>query len=110
MVEQMPTELAVAIVTSTTAAVAAVASAWLSNRSAKKQDESMRRADEYRTQREKLDKAKNKVLVATMDGVLVLLHQAHGDKLNGNVTAAIEDIRDAKDELEDVRGDILAQA
>lgn len=105
----IPTELAVAIVTSTAAAIAGIASAWISNRNGKRQDAATKAVIEYRTQREKLDKAKGKVLIATMEGVTVLLHQAHGDKLNGNVDAAIDHIIEAKSELEEVRGDILAQ-
>ena len=104
----IPTELAIAIVTSTMACVGAVASALISNRSAKNQEKAASEAREYRTKRERLDKAKWKVLIATMSGVSLLLHQAHGDKLNGNVEAALGQIKDAKDELDEVQSDILA--
>ena len=101
-------ELAIAIVTSSLAAVSAIVSAWLANRNGKRQEKAAKDAVEYRTKRERLDKAKWKVLIATMGGVSLLLHQAHGEKLNGNVTAAIDDIEKAKDELNEVQSDILA--
>lgn len=104
----IPTELAVAIVTSSLAAISAITSAWLANKTSKNQDRAAKDAKEYRTKRERLDKAKWKVLIATVSGVSLLLHQAHGDKLNGNVEAALEDIDKAKDELNEVQSDILA--
>ena len=104
----IPTELAIAIVTSSLAAVSAIASAWLASRTSKTQENIAKEAHEYRTKRERLDKAKWKVLIATMDGVSLLLHQAHGDKLNGNVEAALNDIDKARDELNEVNSDILA--
>lgn len=39
------------------------------------------------------------LVFADSTGTEVLLHQAHGDHLNGNVEAALSDIRDAKAEL-----------
>lgn len=103
-------ELAIAIVTSSIAAVSSIVCAWLSNRNGKKAEAAAEDAKEYRTKRERLDKAKWKVLIGTMDGVSLLLHQAHGEQLNGNVDAAIENIEKAKDELNEVQSDILATA
>ena len=104
----IPTELAIAIITSSLAAISAITSAWLSNRAAKSQEKAEKDAKEYRTKRERLDKAKWKVLIATMGGVSLLLHQAHGEELNGNVEAALDEIDKAKYELNEVQSDILA--
>lgn len=97
------------IATSTIAAVAAVACALISTKARRKQDEAAKDAKDYRVQREKLDVAKSKVLLSTMEGVTVLLHQAKGEKLNGNVEAALTDIREAGKELENVRTEIAVQ-
>jgi hypothetical protein len=46
---------------------------------------------------------------ATADGTQVLLLQAHGEKLNGNVTAALKDIECAKQDYNRVRDSIVAE-
>ena len=99
----------VEIATSTIAAVAAIACAVIANGTRKKQDASAKDARDYREKREKLDVAKSKVLLSTMEGVTVLLHQAKGEQLNGNVEHALGAIQDAKDDLETVRSEIVAQ-
>ena len=104
----MPTELAIAIVTTTGTLIVSIVNGFMTRNNAKKQEKAAQEVKEYRTKRERLDKAKWKVLIATMGGVSLLLHQAHGDKLNGNVEAALEEINDAKSELDDVQSDILA--
>jgi len=106
---EVPTELMIAIVTSSMACISAVVSAWLSNKSAKSQEKAAKDAKDYRSQREKLDKAKAGVLIATMEGVSVLLRQAKGEKLNGNVEAALTNLDAAEGELNDVRNEIMAQ-
>ena len=73
----------VEIATSTIAAVAAIACAVIANGTRKKQDASAKDARDYREKREKLDVAKSKVLLSTME--------------------------DAKDDLETVRSEIVAQ-
>ena len=88
----------VAIITSS---IAGIACAWLANRNGKD-------AKTYRSKREKLDKAKWKVLTATMDGVTLLLHHAHGEELNGNVEATLNEITSAKKELDDINSEIIA--
>lgn len=105
----MPTELLIAIVTSSVAAINSIVCTLIAHASGVKQDKANKDARDYRTQREKLDKAKTKVLLSTMEGVTVLLYQAKGEKLNGNVEAALCDIRESKDALTDVRSDIAAQ-
>ena len=104
----IPTELTIAIVTSTVAAISSISCALIANRNGKRAESAAKDAKEYRTKRERLDKAKWKVLIATMGGVNLLLHQAQGEELNGNVETAIADIEKAKDELNEVQGDILA--
>ena len=98
----METELIIAIFTSSIAAIASVTCAWLANRSGKD-------AKSYRSKREQLDKAKWKVLTATMSGVSLLLHHAHGEELNGNVEAALKKIDEANKELDDVNSDIISK-
>lgn len=105
----VPTELLVAIVTSTTAAVASIACAWIAHSGTKRQDEAAKEAKDYRDKRERIDQAKWKVLLSTMEGVTVLLHQAKGEKLNGNVDAALGNIASAKDELTKVQIETLVK-
>lgn len=96
----METELIIAIITSSLAAITSIATALIAKGNRKD-------ASDYRTKREKLDRAKWKVLNATMEGVSLLLHQAHGDKLNGNVDAALDRIKDAEADLDDLMSDII---
>lgn len=65
------------------------------------------RADDmdYRRRREERDKAREvrdadlyDLLFATASGTEVLLHQAHGERVNGNVDEALQEIREAKAE------------
>lgn len=102
-------ELLVPIITSTIAAVAAVMSAWLTSKAKANQEKAAKDTREYREQRERLDKAKWKVLLATMEGVTVLLHQAKGEKLNGNVEKALGNIDEASDELNEVQTELMAK-
>lgn len=96
----METELIIAIVTSSAAAVTSIVTALIAR--SNKQD-----AKNYRSKREKLDRAKWKVLTATMEGVSLLLHHAHGEKLNGNVDEALNKVKDAEAELDNVMNDII---
>ena len=96
----METELIIAIVTSSAAAITSIVTALIA-RSNKKD------ASNYRTKREKLDRAKWKVLTATMEGVSLLLHHAHGEKLNGNVDEALDKVKEAEAELDNVMNDII---
>ena len=102
-------ELLVAIVTSTVAAVSSITCALIASKNGRKQDESAKSAETYRKDRERLDVAKWKVLKATMEGVTVLLKQAKGEKLNGNVEEALGNIQDAEQSLDDVQTALLAR-
>lgn len=105
----METELLIAIVTSSTAAASGIACAWISSRNGKKAEKAAKDAQEYRRDREELDVAKWKVLKATMEGVTVLLHQARGEKLNGNVEDALDNIKEAEHSLDEVQTKLLAK-
>ena len=100
--------MAVEIITSSIAAVAAIVCALITSTVSRRQDEAAKDAKSYRQQREKLDVAKTKVLLSTMEGVTVLLQQAKGEKLNGNVQCALDDIREAGGELETLRSQIVS--
>lgn len=68
------------------------------------------RANErYRKKREELDKRREErdealyaLLFADSTGTEVLLHQAHGDHLNGNVEDALKSISKAKGRLNNI--------
>lgn len=60
------------------------------------------RADEREEKREKRDLAIYELLFANTDGTMVLLHQAHGDHLNGNVEKAMKSIDEAKKKFNDI--------
>ena len=96
-------DVLIAIFPSTVAAVAAVASAYISNKTKEDAAKNAKGAEEYRERRERIDQAKWKVLLSTMEGVTVLLHQAKGEKLNGNVESALIDIAEAKNGLTKVQ-------
>lgn len=80
-------------------AVGSVVAAYVSTKNRQESEKSARDARDYRERREKIDTAKWKVLLATQEGVDVLLRQAKGERLNGNVEAALNGIEEAKDEL-----------
>lgn len=62
-----------------------------------------RKADEQRqTMREERDSALYGLVFANASGTEVLLHQAHGERLNGNVEAAIDSIGTAKAKFNEV--------
>lgn len=96
-------ESIIAIIPSIVAAIGAVAAAYISSKNKSEAEKSAKDAKEYRDRREKIDHAKWKVLLATQEGVTVLLHQAKGEKLNGNVEAALASIEEAKAELTEVQ-------
>jgi len=75
-----------------------------------------RKSEEYRNQRAERDKEQDErdklreerdaslydLVFATATGTEVLLHQAHGEKVNGNVEEALESIKKAKSECNHV--------
>lgn len=96
-------ETLITIVPSVVAAVGAVAAAYISTKNKEEAKKTAEDAKAYRERRERIDRAKWKVLLATQEGVTVLLHQAKGEKMNGNVDAALSRIAKAKDELTEVQ-------
>lgn len=58
--------------------------------------------EEHQKQREERDAALYALVVANASGTEVLLHQAHGEKLNGNVEDALNDIKNAKSEFNQI--------
>ena len=96
-------ETLITIVPSVVAAVGAVCAAYVSTKNKEEAEKTAKDAKAYRERRERIDRAKWKVLLATQEGVTVLLHQAKGEKLNGNVDAALNRIAKATDELEEVQ-------
>ena len=93
----MPVEVVVAIIGAIEAiGVAIIGGIITSNR---RKDEADRDARVKREEaRERRDATNYDLLFAVADGVEVLLEQAHGEKMNGNVDAALESIHDAKGE------------
>ena len=57
-----------------------------------------REAEEQQTAREQRNACLYDLVFAVASGTEVLLHNAHGEKMNGNVDAALESIHDAKGE------------
>lgn len=105
----MEAEIVIAIVTSSTAALSSIACALIASRNGKRAEDAAKSAEAYRRDREELDVAKWKVLKATMEGVTVLLKQAKGEQLNGNVEEALTDIQKAGESLDDVQSRLLAK-
>ena len=69
-----------------------------------------RKADEEReTVRKERDKTTYDLLFAMADGLEVLLKQAHGDKLNGDVEDAMNSVHDAKSHLNSICNGELAR-
>ena len=67
-------------------------------RRADEQAERDRAREEHEARREERDTCMYDLVFSTVQGVEVLLHQAHGDKVNGNVDDALESIKNAKSE------------
>lgn len=62
----------------------------------KRNDEYHKRREESDQKRKERDQALYDLVFADSTGTEVLLHQAHGDHLNGNVEDALKSIHDAK--------------
>lgn len=102
-------ESAIALATSLIAAIGGIVAAYVSTKNRQDAERAERKTIEYRDKRERIDKAKWQVLLSTMEGVTVLLHHAKGEKLNGNVEAALEDIESARDNLTKVQIETLVK-
>lgn len=105
----MEVEIVVALITSTIAAFGSIECALIATRNGKKAEDAARSTEAYRRDREEIDVAKWKVLKATMEGVTVLLRQAKGERLNGNVEAALDGIEEAEQSLDEVQAKLLAK-
>lgn len=68
------------------------------SRANKRSDDYRRKVDERETARVERDAALYDLVFASASGTEVLLHQAHGDHINGNVEEALDSIRNAKSE------------
>lgn len=55
-----------------------------------------KRSESAQKAREERDSCLYNLMFATASGTEVLLHQAHGEQLNGNVEDALRDIQNAK--------------
>jgi len=86
----MPVEVLVAIIGAIQAIGVAIISGLIT-RNSKQRD----KRDEAR---EKRDACNYDLLFAVADGTEVLLQQAHGEQMNGNVDEALRSIRKAKSE------------
>lgn len=64
---------------------------------------------EEEQRREERDAALYALVFANASGTEVLLHKAHGDEINGNVDAALKDIRSAKADLNEISLETMAR-
>ncbi|MBR0403786.1 MAG: hypothetical protein IJI68_00980 [Eggerthellaceae bacterium] len=91
----MPVEVIVAIIGAIEAIGVAIIGGIIT--AYRRKDEADRKAQAERDlAREKRDSANYDLLFSVADGVEVLLEQAHGDKMNGNIEAALNSVRKAK--------------
>ena len=97
----MPVEVVVAVIGAIQALGVAVIGALITANHRK--DEADREA------RERRDAANYDLLFAVADGVEVLLEQAHGDKMNGNVEKALQSVRAAKSNCKHVYNEQVAK-
>lgn len=102
----MLTEAIVIAAINTVGIIVVAALQLAQNQSAKKDREDN---EKYRKTREEAEKVREKrdaalyaLVFADSTGTEVLLHQAHGEKMNGNVDAALRDIHDAKANLNNI--------
>ena len=65
-------------------------------RNQKRHDEARKLREQHEAAREQRDAANYDLIFSVADGVEVLLEQAHGERMNGNVENALESVRNAK--------------
>lgn len=104
----MPPEVIVAIIAGVQAIAVAVIGGLI-QRNAKKTERYREQKEEQYELRKKRDKALYELVFADSTGTEILLHQAHGDHINGNVEAAIKSISVAKQNLRSVCTETAAQ-
>ena len=71
----------------------------------KRNDEYHKSREESDQKRKERDQALYDLVFADSTGTEVLLHQAHGDHLNGNVEDALKSIHDAKSKFNKIRNE-----
>lgn len=91
----MPVEIVVAIIGAIEAIGVAIIGGIITSNRKKDEADRAERAEKDRA-REERDAANYDLLFSVADGVEVLLEQAHGDRMNGNVEKALESVRGAK--------------
>ena len=93
----MDTAIIVAIIGAIEGLGVAIIGALLA-RNAKRTEDYRKTREEAESRREERDACLYDLMFATAGGTEVLLHQAHGDHLNGNVDTALAEIHAAKAE------------
>lgn len=93
----MDTGIVIAIIGAIEALGVAIIGALVA-RSSKRSAEAEQARVEREKAREERDSAMYDLIFATASGTKVLLHQAHGERVNGNVDEALSEIRTAKAE------------
>lgn len=93
----MPVEVIVAIIGAIEAIGVAIIGGIITANRRKDEADQVARAEKEQA-RERRDACNYNLLFSVADGVEVLLEQAHGDKMNGNVDAALASVRHAKSE------------
>lgn len=91
----MPVEILVAIIGAIQAIGVAIIGGIIT-RNQRKNDDARNEREKREEAREKRDACNYDLLFAVADGTEVLLQQAHGEQMNGNVDEALKSIRDAK--------------
>ena len=93
----MPVEVLVAIIGAIQAIGVAIIGALI-NRNSKEREQREAAREQREAAREQRDACNYDLLFAVADGTEVLLQQAHGEQVNGNVDEALRSIRKAKSE------------
>ena len=104
----MPPEVIVAIIAGVQAIAVAIIGGLI-QKNAKKTERYREEKEEQYELRKKRDKALYELVFADSTGTEILLHQAHGDHINGNVESAINSISTAKQNLRSVCTETAAQ-
>lgn len=91
----MPVEVIVAIIGAIQAVGVAIIGGIIT-RNQKCNDEARKLREQREAAREQRDAANYDLIFSVADGVEVLLEQAHGERMNGNVENALESVRNAK--------------
>ena len=104
----MPPEVSVAIIAGVQAIAVAIIGGLI-EKNARKTERYREQKEEQYELRKKRDKALYELVFADSTGTEILLHQAHGDHINGNVESAINSISAAKQNLRSVCTETAAQ-